>query len=107
GQCRHWLRSQGIKPIAYPDTAAAAAAVAEMNNEGVAAIAPALAGELYGLDLLAEGISDSDDNTTRFVLLARDPLTDVPEGPVMTTFIFEVKNIPAALYKALGGFATN
>lgn len=107
GQCRHWLRSQGIKPIAYPDTAAAAAAVAEMKNEGVAAIAPALAGELYGLDLLAEGISDSDDNTTRFVLLARDPLSEVPEGPVMTTFIFEVKNIPAALYKALGGFATN
>lgn len=107
GQCRHWLRAQGIKPIAYPDTAAAAAAVAELGQDEVAAIAPALAAELYGLDLLAEGIADSDDNTTRFVVLARDPLPDFPEGPVMTTFIFEVKNIPAALYKALGGFATN
>jgi len=107
GQCRHWLRAQGIKPIAYPDTAAAAAAVAELDGDSVAAIAPALAGELYGLDMLAEGIADSDDNTTRFVVLARDPLPDFPEGPVMTTFIFEVKNIPAALYKALGGFATN
>ena len=107
GQCRHWLRAQGIKPIAYPDTAAAAAAVAELDRSDVAAIAPALAGELYGLDLLAEGIADSDDNTTRFVVLARDPLPEFPEGPVMTTFIFEVKNIPAALYKALGGFATN
>jgi prephenate dehydratase len=107
GQCRHWLRAQGIKPIAYPDTAAAAAAVAELGQDDVAAIAPALAAELYGLDLLAEGIADSNDNTTRFVILARDPLPDFPEGPVMTTFIFEVKNIPAALYKALGGFATN
>jgi len=107
GQCRHWLRAQGIKPIAYPDTAAAAAAVAELGRNDVAAIAPALAGELYGLDMLAEGIADSEDNTTRFVMLARDPLPDFPEGPVMTTFIFEVKNIPAALYKAMGGFATN
>ena len=107
GQCRRWLRAQGIKPIAYPDTAAAAAAVAEIGNPEVAAIAPALAAKLYGLDLLADGIADSDDNTTRFVVLARDPLPDFPEGPVMTTFIFEVKNIPAALYKALGGFATN
>jgi prephenate dehydratase len=107
GQCRHWLRAQGIKPIAYPDTAAAGAAVAELDRTDVAAIAPALAAELYGLDLLAEGIADSDDNTTRFVILARDPLSDFPEGPVMTTFIFEVKNVPAALYKAMGGFATN
>ena len=107
GQCRHWLRSQGIKPIAYPDTAAAGAAVAELDRNDVAAIAPALAAELYGLDVLAEGIADSDDNMTRFVVLARDPLVDLPQGRLMTTFIFEVKNIPAALYKAMGGFATN
>jgi prephenate dehydratase len=107
GQCRHWLRAQGIKAIAYPDTAAAAAAIVELGRDEVAAIAPKLAAELYGLDLLAEGIADSDDNTTRFVELARDPLEEFPQGPVMTTFIFEVKNIPAALYKALGGFATN
>ena len=107
GQCRRWLRAQKIKPIAYPDTAAAAAAIAEEARPGVAAIAPALAAELYGLDVLAEGIADSEDNTTRFVVLARDPVEPAPEGPVMTTITFEVKNIPAALYKALGGFATN
>lgn len=107
GQCRRWLRSQGIKPIAYPDTAGAAAEVADNPRPGVAAIAPAFAAELYGLDLIAQGIADSDDNTTRFVVLARDPLTDPFDGPAMTTLTFEVKNIPAALYKALGGFATN
>jgi len=107
GQCRHWLRAKGIKPIAYPDTAAAAAAVVEFDKPGVAALAPAYAAELYGLDILEEGVADSDDNTTRFVILARDPIDPPEHGPVMTTFIFEVKNIPAALYKALGGFATN
>jgi len=107
GQCRRWLRAQKIKPIAYPDTAAAAAAIAENARPGVAAIAPALAADLYGLDVLAEGIADSEDNTTRFVVLARDPVEPEPDGPVMTTITFEVKNIPAALYKALGGFATN
>jgi prephenate dehydratase len=107
GQCRHWLRARGIKPIAYPDTAAAAAAVVEFDKPGVAALAPAYAAELYGLDILEEGVADSDDNTTRFVILARDPIDPPEHGPVMTTFIFEVKNIPAALYKALGGFATN
>lgn len=107
GQCRHWLRAHDIQPIAYPDTAAAAAAVAELSREGVAAVAPALAAELYGLDILFEGISDSEDNTTRFVVLARDPLESPETGPAMTTLIFEVKNIPAALFKALGGFATN
>lgn len=107
GQCRKWLRSHGIQPVAYSDTAGAAALVAEMNEPHVAAIAPPLSAELYGLDTLAEGLADSEDNTTRFVLLARKA-RDVPvDGPVMTTFVFEVKNIPAALYKAMGGFATN
>lgn len=107
GQCRKWLRSRGIQPVAYSDTAGAAALVAEMNEPHVAAIAPRLSAELYGLDTLAEGLADSEDNTTRFVLLARSA-QDVPvDGPVMTTFVFEVKNIPAALYKAMGGFATN
>jgi prephenate dehydratase len=107
GQCRRWLRAEGIRPIAYADTAAAAALVSELQGNGVAAIAPAMAADLYGLDVLAEGIADASENTTRFVVLARDLLPDFPTGPVMTTFIFEVKNIPAALYKALGGFATN
>jgi prephenate dehydratase len=107
GQCRLWLRARGITPVAHADTAAAAAAVADGAEPGVAAIAPALAAELYGLDLLAEGIEDGDDNTTRFTILARDAVDPSRDLPLMTTFLFEVKNIPAALYKAMGGFATN
>jgi prephenate dehydratase len=107
GQCRHWLRSRGIEPVPYPDTAGAAAWVAEMDDPAVAAIAPPAAADLYRLKILAESLEDSDDNMTRFVTLARSG-TPVPnEGAVMTTFIFEVKNVPAALYKALGAFATN
>ncbi len=108
GQCRHYLRANGIAPISYPDTAGAAALVAEQGELDVAALAPALAAEIYGLEMVAENIADSDDNTTRFVVLARDgAIVPVGSGPVMTTFIFEVKNVPAALYKAMGGFATN
>jgi prephenate dehydratase len=107
GQCRHWLRSNGIDPIAHSDTAGAAAWVADSDEPGLAAIAPPLAADLYGLTLHANGIEDADHNMTRFVVLAREPLNPPPSAPVMTTFVFEVKNIPAALYKALGGFATN
>ncbi len=108
GQCRHWLRAQGIVPIAHADTAGAAALVADSDEPGLAAIAPALAAELYGLTLHADGIEDADHNMTRFVALARE-VAMLPAGAteMMTTFVFEVKNIPAALYKALGGFATN
>ena len=108
GQCRHYLREHGIIPVAYADTAAAAAYVAGNDDEGAAAIAPALAAELYGLQLVSTGIQDADHNMTRFVVLSREPAgAESMEGTVMTTFIFEVKNIPAALYKAMGGFATN
>jgi len=108
GQCRRWLRARGIRPVPYADTAGAAALVAEMKDATVAAIAPPLAAGLYGLDVLAEGLADSDDNMTRFVVLAREAAADrAIEGKPMTTFIFEVKNVPAALYKAMGGFATN
>jgi prephenate dehydratase len=108
GQCRHYLRARGISPVTYADTAGAAALVAETREPGDAAIAPYLAAELYGLRLVAENIEDSDDNMTRFVVLAREPHLPQPGvGPVMTTFLFEVKNVPAALYKAMGGFATN
>ncbi len=108
GQCRHYLRENGIIPVAYADTAAAAAFVAGNDDPGAAAIAPALAAELYGLEMVSEGIQDAEHNMTRFVILSREPRTAEPEdGTVMTTFIFEVKNIPAALYKAMGGFATN
>ena len=93
--------------IVYADTAGAAALVAETREDGAAAIAPYLAAELYGLRVIARDIEDSHDNMTRFVVLAREGTTPDRNGPVMTTFLFEVKNIPAALYKALGGFATN
>ena len=107
GQCRHWLRARGLKPVQYADTAGAAAAVAELGDPTVAAIAPRLAAKLYGLQLLEEGLEDSDDNTTRFVMLARDGNALPVAAPCMTSFVFEVRNVPAALYKVLGGFATN
>ena len=107
GQCRHWLKARGIAPVAYPDTAGAAAVIAEMADPAVAALAPPGAAELYGLKLLETDLADAEHNMTRFVVLARDALPLPAEGPVMTTFIFEVKNVSAALYKALGGFATN
>ncbi|MBN4743019.1 prephenate dehydratase, partial [Escherichia coli] len=91
---RKWLRARSLRPVAYADTAAAVAAVAEMRDWSVAAIAPAFAAKLYGLDVLAEGIADEAHNMTRFMILAREPRR--PEtGDLMTTFTFEVKNIPA------------
>ena len=107
GQCRHWLSARGIEPVAHPDTAGAAASAAAMADPGVAALAPPAAAALYGLKILADDIADADHNTTRFVVLARAPLAELPAGPCMTTLVFEVKNVPAALYKAMGGFATN
>jgi prephenate dehydratase len=107
GQCRHWLKARGIAPVAYPDTAGAAAVVAELADPAIAALAPPGAAELYGLNLLETDLADAEHNMTRFVVLAREAVALPPAGPVMTTFIFEVKNVSAALYKALGGFATN
>ena len=107
GQCRQWLRERGIKPITYPDTAGAAALVAELGDPAIAALAPPGAAPIYGLEILADGIADADHNTTRFVVLARAGHAPIGDGAFMTTLIFEVKNVPAALYKAMGGFATN
>jgi prephenate dehydratase len=109
GQTRQWLRTRGIVPMTYPDTAGAAAFVKEQGDGAACAIAPRIAADLYGLRIVAEDVADAEDNTTRFVILARDPLdpASLADEPAMTTFVFEVKNIPAALYKALGGFATN
>jgi prephenate dehydratase len=107
GQCRHWLRAHGIQPVNYPDTAGAAAIVAEMADPRVAALAPPGAAALYGLNLLGVDIADADHNMTRFVALARGSRPAVGAEAWMTTFVFEVKNVPAALYKAMGGFATN
>ncbi len=109
GQSRVFLRERGIVPLAYADTAGAAAFVAEQGDPEACAIAPKIAAELYGLKTIAENVEDAADNMTRFVVLSRAPLDPATlVGTVtMTTFVFEVKNIPAALYKALGGFATN
>ena len=108
GQSRHFLRARGIVPLAYADTAGAAAFVAEQGDPTACAIAPIIAAELYGLQVIAENVEDAPDNMTRFVVLAREPLDPATlGGATMTTFVFEVKNIPAALYKAMGGFATN
>lgn len=108
GQSRRFLRARGIVPLSYADTAGAAAHVAERGEPHLAAIAPPLAAELYGLQIVERDIEDAPDNTTRFLALAREPLdpADIAR-PAITTFVFEVKNVPAALYKALGGFATN
>lgn len=108
GQSRHYLRARGIVPMAYADTAGAAAFVKEQGDPAAAAIAPALAASLYGLDIVEHNVEDAADNTTRFVVLARAPLDPATiGGTAMTTMIFEVRNVSAALYKALGGFATN
>jgi len=107
GQCRHWLRARGLTSVPYTDTAGAAAMVAELGDSAIAAIAPRLAADLYGLELIADRLEDSDDNTTRFVVLEREAVIASADVARMTSFVFEVKNVPAALYKALGGFATN
>lgn len=109
GQSRHYLRDHKIVPMAYADTAGAAAYIKEMGDPALAAIAPALAADLYGLTVVEDRVEDAADNTTRFVVLAKDALDPetLADDVAMTTFVFEVKNIPAALYKALGGFATN
>ncbi|HEY8351996.1 MAG TPA: prephenate dehydratase [Sphingomonadales bacterium] len=108
GQCRERLRSLGLKPVSFADTAGAAKWVAEQNNPAYAAIASSLAGEIYGLQSLMSDLEDAEHNTTRFVIMSREPVTPDPQdGPTMMSFMFEVRNVPAALYKALGGFATN
>jgi prephenate dehydratase len=108
GQCRNFIRKLGVKAIVAADTAGSAREVAERGDKTRAAIASRLAAEIYGLDILAEDIEDHSHSTTRFIVLSReDKRAPARNGPVITTFVFQVRNIPAALYKALGGFATN
>ncbi len=108
GQCRKIIRRLGLTPNISGDTAGSAREVAEWQDGSKAALAPALAAEIYGLDILARNVEDEDHNTTRFVVLSREPQWPQPEsGSAITTFVFRVRNVPAALYKALGGFATN
>ena len=108
GQCRRVIREHGFTPVISGDTAGAAREVKEAGDPTQAAISPPLAAEIYGLEVLLDDVEDEDHNTTRFVVLSRD-FVQAPagNGPVVTSFIFNVRNLPAALYKALGGFATN
>ncbi len=106
-QCRKYIRAAGFKPILHADTAGAAADIAERGDISQAALATELAGEIYGLQSLEIDVQDAEHNTTRFIIMSKEPVDPDPaEGPVITTFVFRVRSVPAALYKALGGFAT-
>ena len=106
-QCRKYSRAAGFKPIVHADTAGAAADIAERGDISQAALATELAGRIYGLQSLETNVQDTEHNTTRFIIMSKEPVDPDPaEGPVITTFVFRVRSVPAALYKALGGFAT-
>jgi prephenate dehydratase len=108
GQCRKVIKELGLTPILEADTAGSARMVSENGDKSQAAIASSLAAETYGLEILRPDIEDAEHNTTRFLIFSNER-QDTPkeEGPVMTSILFRVRNVPAALYKALGGFATN
>ncbi len=108
GQCRKIIRKLGLKAVVAADTAGSAREVSEMADPGIAALAPRLAAQLHGLEILMQDVEDEAHNTTRFVILSRERADVKPgNGPTVTSFVFRVKNLPAALYKAMGGFATN
>jgi prephenate dehydratase len=108
GQCRKLLRELGVSAVQAADTAGAAREIAELGDPTVGALASSLAGEIYGLNVLKADIADADHNTTRFLVFAREAENAAANnGPCVTSFVFRVRNVPAALYKALGGFATN
>ena len=108
GQCRNIIRRHRLKPMVASDTAGSAREVAEWADKSRASLATQLAGQIYGLQTLVSDVEDEKHNTTRFVVLSKDARwAPAGGGPVVTTFVFRVRNVPAALYKALGGFATN
>ena len=110
GQCRKYIRKNGWKPMIAGDTAGAAKLVSELGDRSMAALAPLLAAELYNMDIIERNVEDTDTNVTRFVVLTKSKEwveRPAPDTKMMTTFIFRVRNVPAALYKAMGGFATN
>ncbi len=108
GQCRRLLRELGVVAVKTADTAGAAREIAELDDPKIGALASALAAEIHSLQILKADIADAQHNTTRFLVFAREPENAAPgDGPCMTSFMFRVRNVPAALYKALGGFATN
>lgn len=108
GQCRNIIRTMGLKMVVGADTAGSARHVAELNDPTIAALASGLAAEIYGLNILKANVEDAQHNTTRFLIMAREADdAEADSGDVVTTFVFRVRNVPAALYKAMGGFATN
>jgi prephenate dehydratase len=110
GQCRKYIRKNGWKPVVAGDTAGAAKLVAERQDRTMASLSPKLAAELYGLEIIESNVEDTETNVTRFVVLTRSKTwveRPAPDAAMMTTFMFRVRNVPAALYKAMGGFATN
>ncbi|MEP2705528.1 MAG: prephenate dehydratase [Roseibium sp.] len=108
GQCRNIIRELGLTAVVGADTAGSARQISERGDPRVAALAPEMAAETYGLDILRRDVEDAAHNTTRFVILSNDKMEAAHNGQsVITSFIFRVRNVPAALYKALGGFATN
>ena len=107
GQCRKVIRRLGLKPLVAGDTAGSAREVAEARDRSRASLAPRLASSIYGLEILAQDVEDEAHNTTRFIILSREAAPAPPGTKVVTAFVFRVRNLPAALYKALGGFATN
>jgi prephenate dehydratase len=110
GQCRKFIRRHRWKPVVAGDTAAAARHVSESGDRSMAALATSLAADLYGLEILMPNVEDTDTNVTRFIVLSKEKdwaARQEPSAQMMTTFIFNVRNVPAALYKAMGGFATN
>ena len=107
-QCRNFIQKHGINPVVHVDTAAAAREISERGEKEHGAIATGLAGEIYGLDSLQANIEDADHNTTRFLLMSPETMEISADTPaVVTSFVFRVRNVPAALYKSMGGFATN
>ena len=107
-QCRERLRARGLQPVIHPDTAGAAKDIAARGDKSVGAIASPLAGEIYDLDVLVPSAEDAEHNTTRFLVMSRTDITPPVNGEAMiTTMVFTVRSVPAALYKSLGGFATN
>ncbi len=107
GQCRRAIRAHRWTPVVRGDTAGSAREIAEAGDKTQAALAPRMAAEIYGLDILMENIEDESHNVTRFVMLSKDPTVPPQGAPMITSMVFRVRNVPAALYKVLGGFATN
>lgn len=108
GQCRKLIRARKLEAVIGADTAGSARQIAERGDLTAAALAPELAAHTYGLEILARDVEDEEHNTTRFLILSREDLRAANNGqPVITTFVYRVRNVPAALYKGLGGFATN